>query len=63
MDDDELTATPRRGAVMSVIICEEPYECRDKNVNRWYCHADDAGVCPVRRCGGPGLKSTVSESV
>jgi hypothetical protein len=41
-----------------IIICEPPADCRDPNVNRWYCmrgHADDGvpavpGVCPLKRC-------------
>ena len=36
---------------MSVIICEERPTCRDQNVNRWYCHADSQGACPLARCG------------
>ena len=39
---------------MSIIICEERHDCRDKNINRWACEADAAGVCPVKRCGAPG---------
>ena len=35
---------------MSVIICEERLTCRDQNVNRWYCHADAQGDCPLARC-------------
>jgi len=46
---------------VSVIICEPPNDCRDKNTARWYCHADDAGVCPLKRCGGPGLNPRYSE--
>lgn len=47
---------------MSVIICEERPTCRDQNVNRWYCHADSQGACPLARCGATQEPAEQGES-
>lgn len=57
----EATVAPRGpgdGVNSPVVVCEPQKECKDPNVNRWYCmrgHSlDDGpgepGVCPLAVC-------------